>query len=51
MEILEPLTSEADELILRGATSDEDISLLPGEYSKVKFGGDGQIIAADLASW
>ncbi|KAA6362033.1 MAG: hypothetical protein EZS28_042440, partial [Streblomastix strix] len=51
MKLLEPLTSEADEVILRGATHDEVDSLSVGYHSKVQFGNKGQIICQDLAKW
>ncbi|KAA6392836.1 MAG: hypothetical protein EZS28_011635 [Streblomastix strix] len=45
------LTSEANELILRGATHDEVDSISVGYHSKVQFGAYGQIICQDLAQW
>ncbi|KAA6394018.1 MAG: hypothetical protein EZS28_010455, partial [Streblomastix strix] len=51
MKLLEPLTSEADEIILRGATHNEENSLSVGYHSKVQFGNKGQIICSDLAIW
>ncbi|KAA6402885.1 MAG: putative MAP kinase kinase family domain protein [Streblomastix strix] len=51
IKLLEPLTSEANELILRGATHDEVDSISVGYHSKVQFGNKGQIICSDLAQW
>ncbi|KAA6389798.1 MAG: hypothetical protein EZS28_014675 [Streblomastix strix] len=51
MQILEPLTSEADDVILRGATHDEIDSVSVGYHSKVQFGERGQIVCSDLARW
>ncbi|KAA6382286.1 MAG: hypothetical protein EZS28_022187, partial [Streblomastix strix] len=51
IKLLEPLTSEANELILRGATHDEVDSISVGYHSKVQFSAKGQIICSDLAQW
>lgn len=51
MQILEPLTSEADEVIIRGVRNDEVSAVPVGYHSKVEFGEEGQIICSDLAKW
>lgn len=52
MQILEPFTSEADEVVIRGVTPEEFYpENLTSLYSKIEFGEKGQIIISDLARW